>query len=463
MENIKFQDLNLSKDVLKAVKEMGFETTTPIQAQAIPAVLEDKDVVGLASTGTGKTAAFGLPIIEKINSNSNDIQTLILCPTRELAMQVAVEIKKFLKFARNISALAIYGGQDIRRQIYSLRKRPQIIVGTPGRIIDHLERKTINFKSVKIIVLDEADEMLNMGFRTDIERILKSVNRERQTLLFSATMSRDIMQITKKYQKNPIVIKIKPKEQDLTAIDQTYFEIEGPYKVDMLMNLINKNNPKKAIVFCNTKRKVDKITKILLGTGFNAAGIHGDIRQAKRDSIMKRFRAGKIEILIATDVAARGIDVNNVEIIFNYEIPREPESYVHRIGRTGRAGKTGKAFSFVSREEMRLFSRVLRFVKADIKKYSQGNLKITRVKENIEHSKPLTDNFSENKIEKKAVRVLKRINLDLNSKEHSFYLDIAQSFASNSKKISANDLSAILLKMLVDSDRRRTNSRHFNH
>jgi ATP-dependent RNA helicase DeaD len=461
MENIKFQDLNLSNDSFKAIKEMGFEITTPIQSQAIPVVLEGRDVVGLASTGTGKTAAFGLPAIEKIDSKSKNIQTLILCPTRELAMQVAVEIKKFLKFNKDVSVLAIYGGQDIRKQIFGLRKRPQIIVGTPGRVIDHIERRTIDFKNVNMVILDEADEMLNMGFRTDIERILKTVNQVRQTLLFSATMSRDIMQITKKYQKDPVVIKVKAEEKNIEAIDQTYFEIESPYKIDMLMDLINKNNPKKVIVFCNTRRKVDKVTTVLLRTGFNAAGIHSDIRQNKRDTIMKMFRSGRIEILVATDVAARGIDVNDVELVFNFEIPREAESYVHRIGRTGRAGKTGKAFSFVSREEGRLFSNVLRFVKTGIKKYRQDSSEASSDSSKVKSIKPVTDTFPENNMEKKAVRVLKKINPVINSKEHSFYLDIAQSFTSNSKEISKDDLSAILLKMLVDSDSQKTFSRRF--
>ena len=328
MDKIKFENLGLSAELLKAVASMGFEIATPIQAQAIPEILNGLDVVGQASTGTGKTAAFGLPAIEKIDATSRDVQVLVLCPTRELAIQVSTEINKFLKFKKNITSLPIYGGQPIDRQFYGLRRGPQIVVGTPGRMVDHLERGTLKLNKVKIVVLDEADEMLDMGFREDIEFILKGINKDRQTVLFSATMSAEILQITKRYQKDPKLIRIKSENANAALIEQAYLSVESPYKVDFLMDIINKHNPKLALVFCNTKRYVDKITKILYQTGYKVAGIHGDIRQPKRDAIMSMFRKGSINILVATDVAARGIDVSDVEFVFNLDLPREIESYV---------------------------------------------------------------------------------------------------------------------------------------
>ncbi|KKP24849.1 MAG: DNA/RNA helicase, superfamily II [candidate division TM6 bacterium GW2011_GWF2_28_16] len=471
--SIKFTDLNLSSDILKAVAGMGFETTTPIQAAAIPEIINGRDIVGQASTGTGKTAAFGLPLIDKIDSNSRDVQALIMCPTRELAIQVASEITKFLKFKNGISALPIYGGQPIERQFYGLRRGPQIIIGTPGRIMDHLERRSLNFKNVKTVVLDEADEMLNMGFRQDIEEILKSVKTaERQTLLFSATMSPEILSITKRFQKDPIVIKIKAEKVDTSLIKQLYFNVERPYKIDYLMDLINKYNPKLAIVFCNTKRWVDKLAKTLEVTGFMAAGIHGDIRQAKRDSIMARFRKGKVNILVATDVAARGLDISDVDVIFNYELPKDVESYVHRIGRTGRAGKSGFALNLVSREESMQLRRIMQFTRLDIEKselsvdnksseISNKKLEVRAPKEikiqkdfsakkEIKSDYIVADNYQENKLERKAIKVLTKVKQNLENKDHSEYLTIADGFVSNN--YSHAQLSAALLKLLIESD-----------
>lgn len=459
MANLKFEELNLSNDLLKAVISMGFEATTPIQSEAIPAILNGEDVVGLASTGTGKTAAFGLPAIEKIDPKSRKVQVLVLCPTRELAMQVSAEMNKFLKFKRNISSLPVYGGQDIRRQIFALRRGPQIIIGTPGRVMDHMERGTINFKDVNMVVLDEADEMLNMGFRQDIERILKSVKKERQTVLFSATMSPAILQITKHFQKNSKLIKVAAKKVDTSAIDQSYVDVEGPYKIDMLMDLLNKYNPKLAIIFCNTRRKVDKIADILHKTGYNVAGIHGDIRQSRRDAIMNKFRRGRINILVATDVAARGIDVSDIEIIFNFEIPREIESYVHRIGRTGRAGKTGKAISLISRLEFRQFRNIMRYTKIDVRR-EESQLSGELRKRIVADPKPINDEFAERRLEKKAERVLRKVKSNIGHADYSTYLTIASDFTSNN--VSSEDLSAALLKMLVDSDSRSRSSRRFN-
>jgi ATP-dependent RNA helicase DeaD len=363
IKNIKFEELSLSNETLRALKELNFSEAFPIQAQAIPPLLEGHDLIGQAMTGTGKTMAFGLPAIEKIDPENRAVQVLILCPTRELAVQVSVEITKVIKYKKNLYALPIYGGQPIERQLQGLRRNPQIIIGTPGRIKDHMRRGTLRLNGVKMIILDEADEMLDRGFRADIELILKSLQPTRQTVLFSATMSREILELTKRYQTNPTIIKIVQEPTKAPAVEQMYYEVESSTKTDALISLIDHHGPRLSIVFCNTKRKVDEITKQLRAKGFLAEGLHGDIRQAKRDAIMSRFRNDKVTVLVATDVAARGIDVANVEAVFNYEIPQDEKFYVHRIGRTGRAGKTGKAFSLVSRRELYKFRDIERFTK----------------------------------------------------------------------------------------------------
>jgi ATP-dependent RNA helicase DeaD len=365
MSNTKFQEFNLSKELLRAVSDMGFEETTPIQTKAIPEIILGKDVIGQASTGTGKTAAFGLPAIEKIDEDLKAVQVIVLCPTRELAIQVSSEMNKFLKYKKNISSLPVYGGQPIQRQFSGLKRLPRIIVGTPGRTLDHIERGTLKLDKVKMVILDEADEMLDMGFRVDIQKILKSAPKERQTLLFSATMSREVLDLTRKFQNNPEMIKVASENLNL-MIKQSYFDVEPSRKTQLLAQLLTEYNPKLSIVFCNTKRKVDKVSRDLRSQGFYSDVIHGGIRQTKRDKIMNKFRNNKVNVLVATDVAARGIDVSDIDIIFNYGIPRECESYVHRIGRTGRAGKTGKAISFVSRTEFGRLRNIMRFTKADI-------------------------------------------------------------------------------------------------
>ncbi len=366
IKKLKFQDLGLSPQVLKAVSEMGFEEASHIQSEAIPIVMQGKDVIAQAMTGSGKTAAFGIPIIEKIDTKNRAPQALVLCPTRELAVQVAGEINKLSKYKLEIPALPIYGGQPIERQISALRKGVQIIIATPGRMLDHLERRTVSLKNIKFIVLDEADEMLDMGFRDDIEAILKSTDPERQTVLFSATMPAPILHLTKRYQKNPIIIKIAHEKITVPAIEQVYYEIESYKKLDLLTRLIDLFNPKLSIIFCNTKRRVDELVADLRARGYASDGLHGDLTQQKRNKVMDGFRRGRTDILIATDVAARGIDVSNIEIVFNYEIPQDEESYVHRIGRTGRAGKAGKAISLVAGGEMYRFRDIKRYTKAII-------------------------------------------------------------------------------------------------
>lgn len=366
METIRFEDLGLRPQILRAVTEMGFEAASPIQARAIPVLMEGRDVIGQAQTGTGKTAAFGIPILEKIDPKSRKLQALVLCPTRELAIQVADEMRRLCRFMHGIKVLPIYGGQDIGKQIRSLKGGIQLIIGTPGRVMDHMRRHTLKFDELHTIVLDEADEMLNMGFREDIETILKDVPEERQTILFSATMPQPILDITKNYQRDAKLVKVVKKELTVQNIDQYYYEVKEKNKEEVLSRLLDMYNPKRSLVFCNTKRRVDELTGALQGRGYFAEGLHGDMKQSQRDRVMNGFRNGKTEILIATDVAARGIDVDDVEAVFNYDLPQDDEFYVHRIGRTGRAGRVGKAFTFIVGREAYKLKDIQRYCKTKI-------------------------------------------------------------------------------------------------
>lgn len=346
-----FYELGLGHQVIRAVMDMGFEEATPIQAQTIPAALSGKDLIGQAQTGTGKTAAFGIPLIEKADMTDDSIQSVILTPTRELAVQIAEELNK-IGGNKGVRSLPIYGGQDIGRQIRALKQKPQIIVATPGRFMDHMRRKTIKLQGIKMVVLDEADEMLNMGFVEDIETILKEVPEDRQTLLFSATMPKRIQNLSQKFLKEPEFITVKAKEMTVENIDQQYMEVQEKQKFDVLCRLLDIQSPELAIVFGRTKRRVDELSEALLKRGYAAEGIHGDLNQAKRDSVIRKFKESTIEVLVATDVAARGLDVSGVTHVYNFDIPQDPESYVHRIGRTGRAGKTGIAMMFVTPREL---------------------------------------------------------------------------------------------------------------
>ncbi len=366
METLNFKDLNLSEEVSKALADMGFEEATPIQTQSIPSILEGRDVLGQAQTGTGKTCAFGIPAIEMIEDEADEIQILVICPTRELAMQSSEELKHVAKYKKSVRIQPVYGGQPIDRQIAALKKRPQIIIGTPGRIMDHMRRHTIKLSNLKMIILDEADEMLNMGFREDIDMILEKVPDEIQTILFSATMSKEILEITSKYQKDPVRIKITHKQLTVPSIEQYYLEVAHGNKLEVLTRLIDTNNIKLGLVFCNTKKQVDELASSLQARGYSAEALHGDMRQEARDKVMAQFRKGNIDILIATDVAARGIDVDNVEAVFNYDLPNDEEYYVHRIGRTGRAGKTGKAYTFVIGREIIKLKDIQKYTKSYI-------------------------------------------------------------------------------------------------
>ena len=366
MSTVLFEDLDLNPQILRAIKEMGFEEATPIQAQSIPAVMSGRDVIGQAQTGTGKTASFGIPLLHKVDPKLKKTQALILCPTRELAIQVSNELHNLAKYMHGIKILPIYGGQEIGKQIRSLKGGVQIIVGTPGRVMDHLRRKTIRCDFIHTIILDEADEMLNMGFREDIEFVLSGVPEERQTVLFSATMPKPIMEITKKFQNNAKVIKVTKKELTVPNIEQYYYDVKPKKKEEVLSRLLDIYSPRLSVVFCNTKKQVDLLVNALLGRGYFAAGLHGDMKQEQRDRVMQGFRTGKTEILVATDVAARGIDVDEVEAVFNYDLPQDDEYYVHRIGRTGRAGREGRAFSFVSGKEVYKLKEIQRYCKTKI-------------------------------------------------------------------------------------------------
>jgi ATP-dependent RNA helicase DeaD len=346
-----FSELGIGKSTLKSIEKMGFEEATPIQAETIPLALKGTDVIGQAQTGTGKTAAFGIPMIEKIDVKKDEIQGLVIAPTRELAIQVAEELYKLGHDSR-IRVLSVYGGQDISRQIRALKKAPHIIVGTPGRLLDHINRKTVRLGTVQTVVLDEADEMLNMGFIEDIESILSQVPDEHQTLLFSATMPEPIRRIASRFMVEPQTVRVKAKEMTGESISQFYVRVPEREKFDAFTRLLDIQQPELAIVFGRTKRRVDELIEALAVRGYNADGIHGDLTQARRMQVLKKFKDGAVDILVATDVAARGLDISGVSHVYNFDIPQDPESYVHRIGRTGRAGKSGIAITFVTPREM---------------------------------------------------------------------------------------------------------------
>ncbi|NLI91155.1 MAG: DEAD/DEAH box helicase [Peptococcaceae bacterium] len=346
-----FYELGLSNHLIRAIAEMGFEETTPIQEKTIPLALEGQDIIGQAQTGTGKTAAFGIPMIQRMESERDTVKGLVITPTRELAIQVAEELNRIGQF-KGVRALPIYGGQDIDRQIRALKNRPQIVVGTPGRLMDHMRRKTIRLQYVEVVILDEADEMLSMGFVEDIENILLEVPTERQTLLFSATMPKTIQDLAQRFMKEPVFISIKTKEMTVPQIEQYYVEVQEKQKFDVLCRMLDIHSPELAIVFGRTKRRVDELFEALSKRGYSAEGIHGDLTQARRDIVMRHFKEGLTEILVATDVAARGLDISGVTHVYNFDIPQDPESYVHRIGRTGRAGKAGLAITLVTPREI---------------------------------------------------------------------------------------------------------------
>ncbi|HEQ9351692.1 TPA: DEAD/DEAH box helicase [Streptococcus pyogenes] len=363
---MKFTEFNLSQDIQSAVVTAGFEKASPIQEMTIPLALEGKDVIGQAQTGTGKTAAFGLPTLNKIRTNENIIQALVIAPTRELAVQSQEELFRFGR-EKGVKVRSVYGGSSIEKQIKALKSGAHIVVGTPGRLLDLIKRKALILDHVETLILDEADEMLNMGFLEDIESIISRVPADRQTLLFSATMPAPIKQIGVKFMKDPEHVQIKNKELTNVNVDQYYVRVKEQEKFDTMTRLMDVNQPELSIVFGRTKRRVDEITRGLKLRGFRAEGIHGDLDQNKRLRVIRDFKNDQIDILVATDVAARGLDISGVTHVYNYDITQDPESYVHRIGRTGRAGKSGESITFVSPNEMGYLSMIENLTKKQMK------------------------------------------------------------------------------------------------
>ncbi len=425
---IPFSAMNLPIEMERAIEQMGFETPTDIQAQSIPLIRAGYDVIGRSQTGTGKTVAFGIPALEAIETdmeNKNKVQILILCPTRELAVQACEEIKKLSAFMYGIKAVDVYGGAPMDRQIIKLKKA-NIVIGTPGRIMDHMRRKTLRLDHVKMVVLDEADEMLSMGFREDIETILQETPEERQTILFSATMPPAIMQLTKKYQHDPQVVQINRDQVTVSAIEQYFYDVPMGRKMDALNLVLRYHNPQRCIIFCNTKKMVDDISEYLNKSGFSAEGLHGDMKQSQRTKVMEAFKQGRTSMLIATDVAARGIDVSDIDYVINYDLPQNTEYYVHRIGRTGRAGKTGKAITICSgrRQVGDLFQ---------IGKEAKSNI----IRQQIPNAKDITSRtYSRNREDVEKL---------LAEKSEFPYLEMVESIVSNGW--SAEQIAAAVLEL----------------
>lgn len=427
-----FEEMCLDTRIMRAIAEMGFEQPSPIQAQSIPIAVEGKDMIGQARTGTGKTASFGIPMLQRINPKDKSLQAIVLCPTRELAIQSANEIRKLAKFLHGIKVLPIYGGQEISKQIRSLKGGVQIVIGTPGRVMDHLRRHTLKPQTVDIVVLDEADEMLNMGFREDIETILGQLPEERQTMLFSATMPKPILEIAKRYLHEPEIVKVIQKELTVPKIEQYYYEVNPRKKNEVLSRLLDMYDPSLSLVFCNTKRKVDELVADLKGRGYFAEGLHGDMKQSQRDRVMNGFRNGRTDILVATDVAARGIDVEDIAAVFNYDIPQDVEYYVHRIGRTGRIGKEGRAFTFVT-------GRRQIYELRDIERFTKSKITLKAVPSSSE-----VNETNERKFLDRVRVVLEEGGLE----EYTPYTDaLLEDYASL-------DISAALIKMLLKKEQR---------
>ncbi len=376
-----FETLNLKKELLEALEEMHFTEMTPIQEQAIPLALEGRDVIGQAQTGTGKTAAFAIPFLQRITEEER-VQVLVLTPTRELCIQVEQEVRRLSKYLP-VHSLAVYGGQEITRQIRELQTRPQILVATPGRLLDHMRRRTIRLEHLSVVVLDEADEMLNMGFLEDIETILSACPEDRQTMMFSATMREEIQSIANRFMRDPQLVRVKAQELTVPAIEQQYFEVPEQEKLQLLCRLLDIHNPERAMIFGRTKRRVDELTEALQKLGYRAEGLHGDLTQRARDTVMQRFRSGQIQILVATDVAARGLDITGVTHVFNFDLPQEIDSYVHRIGRTGRAGKEGMAITFVEPREFAHLKTIERTIHRKLTKTRLPSAQDSRQKQQV--------------------------------------------------------------------------------
>lgn len=432
---MRFNELNLSREVLQAIEEMGFVNPSEVQEQTIPEILNGHDLLAQAQTGTGKTASFGIPMIEKIQDNNYEtLQGLVLVPTRELARQVSEELQKLAKHKKFIKILAIYGGADMSKQLRELKRGTSIVVGTPGRVMDHMKRKTLDLCHLKFLVLDEADEMFDMGFRDDMKTIIEKTNDDRQTLFFSATFDNEIKEFSKLYQNNPKKVIIEKKELTAEKIKQYYLELNRNMKTEILNRLILIHKPKKSIIFCNTKRMVENLEEEIAQKGYKVDSLHGDMRQSSRDNVMKKFRKGTIDVLIATDVAARGLDVSDIDIVFNYDLPQQAEYYVHRIGRTARAGKKGLSFSFVTSRDYPKFR--------EIEKYA--NIKMERI------DLPTKGDLERESMENLLDRVSKNI---LKAEDNVRYSEVLNKLLAQGH--SLYDISVSLLKMVNESSKNR--------
>ena len=427
---MRFSDLNLSKEVLQAIDDMGFENPSEVQEGTIPLILEGRDVLAQAQTGTGKTASFGIPMIEGIEDKSHNLQGLVLVPTRELARQVSDELKKLAKYKKFISIVPIYGGADMGKQLRDLKKGADIVVGTPGRVMDHMKRKTIVLDDLKFLTFDEADEMFDMGFRDDMKTIIEKTNPDRQTLFFSATFDNDIKEFSRLYQVDPAKVIIEKKELTAEKIEQFYLELNRNMKTEILNRLILIHKPKKSIIFCNTKRMVEALELEIAQKGYKVDSLHGDMRQSSRDNVMKKFRNGTIDVLIATDVAARGLDVSDIDLVFNYDLPQQAEYYVHRIGRTARAGKKGASFTFVTSRDYPKFK--------EIEKYANIKMEKMKLPTKSDVEKESLDNLFD-KVNKNIIR----------AEDQENYTEVLNKLLAEGH--SLYDISASLLKMVKES------------
>ncbi|HKK44120.1 MAG TPA: DEAD/DEAH box helicase [Balneolaceae bacterium] len=425
MTDLSFKELNINQSILKGLQDMGFENPTPVQAQCIPALLNKQDVVGQAQTGTGKTAAFGIPVVQHTDINAANVQTIIMCPTRELAIQVTGELIKIGKHFKELQVTPIYGGQSIGRQIKALKRGTHIVVGTPGRTIDHLRRGTLKLDHLQRVVFDEADEMLNMGFRDDMEQILSYASQPVQTIMFSATMSKGIRKIMNRYMDHPQTITIERKKITAPNIEQYVVEVRDSVRTEAICRFMDINDFKLALVFCNTKRKTEQVTRELKSRGYSTDFINGDLSQSQRDRVMAKFRSGAIDILVGTDVAARGLDIDDIEAVFNFDIPQDPEYYVHRIGRTGRAGRSGMAITFATRRK----SKQLRTIEKQIKTRLNPLDLPTPADVQISRMEGLMDEL---------VEVLEKGNL-------RSYIEQIEAFSDN--RFTTIEIAAALLKM----------------
>lgn len=411
-----FSQLNISPGILRAIEDMGFEEPTPIQQRSIPFLLQGRDLTGQAQTGTGKTAAFGIPALEGIDPKDKRTQVIILSPTRELAIQTAEEIARLAQYIRGLVVVPIYGGQPIGRQFKVLKTGAQIVVGTPGRILDHMNRRTLSLSNIRMVVLDEADQMLDMGFYDDIETILRATPANRQTVLFSATLPRPIIEISKRFQNNPELVQVHVRELTVPQIDQQYIELHSRDKLEILCRVLDSYDPKLALVFCNTKRAVDELTSRLQARGYSVAGLHGDLKQIQRDRVMEKFRGGSVDLLIATDVAARGIDVEEIDLVINFDVPQDIEYYVHRIGRTARAGRTGCAITFVGPQEIYKLRAIQRTARINITRIpvpKETDAAETRLKNLSTRIKQAIDNGNLDKYEEIVERMMREDNTSL--------------------------------------------------